>query len=227
MEIVCLPHERGDTASCVTYFETLGVPRTARLLDIGCRHGSFLENLRRRGYEDIAGLDVDAAAITEGEAAYPALKGRLTAYDGDRLPFEAGTFDVITMFDVIEHIKDIDGYMAKVKTLLRPGGLLVFQTPNIVIDVPYWIIALRLFTREKLRWMFTEHCSLQTYGSLRRLLRRAGFAEIIIERNSLDTAFKRDHVRQTLGWTGLVILRVSNYFPMPLYPNFWGHARVR
>lgn len=225
-DVVSLDGERGDTASCLTYFETLGIAPSVRILDIGCRHGSFLENLRRRGYHDLQGLDIDTEAIAKGEAAYPALRGRLHAYDGSAFPFEKGSFDVITMFDVIEHIPPVEAYLRELRTLLRPGGRLVFQTPNILIDVPYWVLALRLFNREKIAWMFREHCSLQTYGSLRHLLGRAGFHEVRIERNRSDTEFKKAHVRQTLGWPGLIILHASNYFPMVLYPNFWGHAKA-
>ncbi|CAO3441256.1 hypothetical protein [Azospirillum endophyticum] len=225
-DVVVLDGERGDTASCLTYFQSLGIDPAARILDVGCRHGSFLENLRRRGYGDVHGLEVDAAAVTRGEGAYPALKGRMQAYDGTALPFPDHSFDVITMFDVIEHIPEVEAYLAGLRRLLRPGGRLVFQTPNLLIDAPYWILALRAFNREKLALIFREHCSLQTHGSLHRLLKRTGFHDVTIERNRSDTEFKKELVRQSLGWPGLLILQASNHFPMVLCPNFWGHARV-
>ncbi|MCG5238949.1 class I SAM-dependent methyltransferase [Azospirillum doebereinerae] len=225
-DVVSLEGERGDTASCLSYFQSLGIDPAARILDVGCRHGSFLENLRRQGYADIQGLEIDAAAIAKGEAAYPDLKGRMQVYDGTIFPFAKGSFDVITMFDVIEHIPPVEAYLTELCTLLRPGGRLVFQTPNLLVDAPYWILALRAFNREKLAMIFREHCSLQTYGSLRRLLGRAGFRDVRIERNRSDTEFKKTLVRQSLGWPGLLILQASNHFPMVLYPNFWGHARV-
>ncbi|WP_431857376.1 class I SAM-dependent methyltransferase [Azospirillum sp.] len=225
MGAVLLEGERGDTESCLEYFNTLRVDRGARILDIGCRYGSLLQNFHLAGYADVHGVDVDAAAVARGAAAYPELAGRLHAYDGTHLPFQEGSFDAITMFDVIEHIGPIDEYLKNVRRLLRPGGLFIFQTPNILIDVPYWVLALRLFNREKLAWLFREHCSLQTYPSLKRLLRGAGFTDIRIEKNRSDTEFKKEYVRKTLGPVGLAILHASNHFPMVLYPNFWGHAR--
>jgi len=224
--VASLEGERGDTASCLAYFQSLKIDPAARILDVGCRHGSFLENLRRHGYRNLEGLEVDGAAIAKGESAYPDLKGRMRAYDGTALPFARNSFDVITMFDVIEHIPSVDAYLAELRPLLSPGGRLIFQTPNLLIDAPYWILALRAFNREKLSMIFREHCSLQTLGSLHRLLKQAGFQDVRIERNRSDTEFKKTLVQQSLGRFGVVILQASNHFPMVLCPNFWGHARV-
>jgi SAM-dependent methyltransferase len=130
------------------------------------------------------------------------------------------------MFDVIEHIPDPESYLRNMRRVLKPDGLFVFQTPNILVDVPYWILALRLFSREKLAWLFREHCSLQTHPGLRRLLRRAGFRDVRIEKNRSDTEFKMRYVEKTLGRPGVLILKASEHFPMILYPNFWGCARA-
>lgn len=217
--------ERGDVESCLAYFLSFGVAKDARILDIGCRYGSFLHNLGQAGHTDLHGLDIDPAAVERGAGAYPELAGRLHAYDGSALPFPDASFDVVTMFDVIEHIGPIEAYLKDVRRILRPGGRLIFQTPNILIDVPYWVLAMKLFNREKLTWLFREHCSLQTYFSLKRLLRRAGFHAVHIDKNRNDTAFKREYVRKTLGLFGLAILHASNHFPPLLYPNFWGSGQ--
>jgi SAM-dependent methyltransferase len=222
---IAAAQEQGDVETCLAYFQSLGLPPGGRALDIGCRHGSFLRRLRMIGYDDVYGVDVDLAALEAGRAAYPDLADRLRHYDGLRLPFPDGGFDLVTMFDVIEHIPAPSDYLRDVRRVLKPGGRLVFQTPNILIDVPYWVLALRLFTHEKLAWLFAEHCSLQTLFSLRRLLADAGLDEIRIDKMPVDTPFKTEYMRRTLGAPGLALLRLANHFPLVLTPNFWGSCR--
>lgn len=222
---IAAAQEHGDVDTCIAYFLSLGLPPGGAVLDIGCRHGSFLRRLQACGFPEPQGLDVDEAALALGRSAYPELAVRLNVYDGRKLPFPDQSFDIVTMFDVIEHIGPIEDYLREVRRVLKPGGALVFQTPNILIDVPYWVLALRLFNREKLAWLFAEHCSLQTLFSLRRLLRRAGFVEARIDKMPVDTPFKVDYMRRTLGSAGVALLRLANAFPIALTPNFWGLCR--
>jgi SAM-dependent methyltransferase len=220
-----LEGEHGDAAACVDWFLRAALPTSARVLDVGCRYGSFLANLQARGWRDVAGVDVDAAAVDRGLAAWPDLAGSLRAYDGAALPFADATFDVVTMFDVIEHIPDPGVFLQEVRRTLRPGGVFIFQTPNLLIDAPYWILALRLFTKERRKILWREHCSLQTLGSLRCLLADAGFSDVRIEGMRVDTDFKKAAIRQALGPVGPLLLTLANRLPLPLTPNFWGTAR--
>jgi SAM-dependent methyltransferase len=221
-----LEGEHGDAAACLAYFSRFDVPVTASVLDVGSRYGSFLANLRRRGHGALQGVDVDAAAVARGRAAYPDLADRMSVYDGVALPVADDSVDVVTMFDVLEHIPDPAAFLHEVRRALKPGGLFMFQTPNLLIDAPYWILALRLFTKEKRRILWREHCSLQTLGSLRRLLREAGFVDVRVDRMSVDTPFKRTAIRNSLGPAGPLLLRLADAFPLFLTPNFWGAAKT-
>lgn len=97
-----------------------------RILDVGCGGGLLLREL---GLPEarLAGLDysVDAASVAWGANGVPAVCGTLP-----RAPFAAGTFKVVTMFHVLEHLYDPTGYVEAAREMLAPGGRLVVQVPN-------------------------------------------------------------------------------------------------
>lgn len=100
--------------------------RAGKILDVGCSTGLFLEYAARRGWE-VAGCEL---------APYTAIlaRERLKAdiREGSFLDagFQAGSFDAVTMWDVIEHTLDPLGFISEAFRVLRPGGLLVIATPN-------------------------------------------------------------------------------------------------
>jgi len=101
--------------------------RNGRLLDIGCSTGLFLTAARKAGWpgqgleyspdssrvaREVHGLDVKTGALTEDT-------------------FAPNSFDVITLWDVIEHLPDPSATLKLISVLLAPGGLLVLKTPNV------------------------------------------------------------------------------------------------
>lgn len=96
------------------------------LLDVGCGDGSFLALARSCGW-DVVGLDPDPKA-----AANSARQG-LTVYEGDIKYFDGQTelFDVITLNHVIEHVYEPVKVLKACHALLKPGGQLWLETPNI------------------------------------------------------------------------------------------------
>jgi SAM-dependent methyltransferase len=97
-----------------------------RLLDVGCGNGAFLLRMQTLGWRGV-GVDFDAAAIRVARDAH-----RLEAYCGrlDDVPLRDGSFDVITMAHVIEHVPDPKRTFEQCARLLKPGGRLVVVTPN-------------------------------------------------------------------------------------------------
>jgi SAM-dependent methyltransferase len=98
---------------------------SARILDVGCAFGGFVSSMPDAW--DRYGIDVSSFAIQRGRAMYP--KVQLAAATLDTNPFD-GPFDVLTSFDVIEHIQDLENVALHVRSLLRPGGLFVFVVPT-------------------------------------------------------------------------------------------------
>ncbi|AVO48655.1 hypothetical protein C6568_04780 [Melaminivora suipulveris] len=99
-------------------------------LDLGCGRGVWLQVLRAAGFADVRGVDLNAAAVAEARA------GGLQAAHGDALAWLRGQADgsvlAVTAFHLMEHLPfalrlALVGECARV---LRPGGLLILETPN-------------------------------------------------------------------------------------------------
>jgi len=214
--------ESGNLDASVSYFLSFALRKQARVLDIGARFGSFLDRIHNAGYADVHGIDVDEDAVCTGRRSYPHLAARLQTSDGRCVPFDDDTFDAVTMFDVLEHVPDVAAFLVEVRRVLKPGGLFVFQTPNILINVPWEILHRKSLTR----WR-TYHCSLQSLRSLRAALGAAGFVSVKIHKQPIQTEHNIRKVRKALGRPGPWLLRLAARLPLGLYPNFWGNGRSR
>lgn len=212
--------EQGNIESSVSYFQTFDFKHSSSVLDVGTRFGSFLMRLYQLGYRNLRGIDTDVDSIDKGRKAYPALAPNLQHYGDAHLPFEGSQFDVVTAFDVIEHVPDVERFLRDIRRVLNPRGTFVFQTPNLLINVPKEVI----YTKSLTAWR-TYHCSLQTLFSLRQSLRQAGFSRIVVEKHQVCTEFNIAQSRQHLGGLGPPILRILQALPLAAYPNFWGHAQ--
>lgn len=101
------------------------LPRGSRLLDIGAGRGSFVAAARRAGYQAL-GLDLQAEAPVVWRAA--AIEGVLG--DGAKAPFASGSFDLVRLKEVIEHVQDPLALVRESKRLLKPGGIVIAHVPT-------------------------------------------------------------------------------------------------
>ena len=100
--------------------------RGARLLDVGCGNGDFLRQMQQSGW-NVAGLDFDAEAVKTCQAiGIAAAQGTI-----ETASFDASSFDAITLSHVIEHLYDPIAVLQQCYTLLKPGGQLYIETPNL------------------------------------------------------------------------------------------------
>ena len=98
-----------------------------RLLDIGCGAGTFLSIAAERGW-DVHGVELCEPLCEAAERAVG--EGRITHASFEELEGSRGRFDVVTMWDVIEHVLDPTEFVERAMALLRPGGLIVICTPD-------------------------------------------------------------------------------------------------
>lgn len=110
------------------YLATLELARsTGRLLDVGCASGEFLLAAQARGWE-VYGLETSplGAELARQRTGAEIYVGTL-----DTAPYEEGWFDVITLWDVIEHVQSPSSYVGLITRLVRQGGMFALTTPNI------------------------------------------------------------------------------------------------
>lgn len=105
------------------------------ILDVGSGTGYGTRLLAETGAA-VIGTDIDDASISEATAAYGTERCSFVPYDGRRLPFEEGAFNMVTSFQTIEHVEDDRNFVAEVRRVLRPGGTFVLTTPNRLTRVP-------------------------------------------------------------------------------------------
>lgn len=97
----------------------------ARILDIGCGLGVYVRKFREFS-DRVCGIDIDAKRLVEGAKTTPGLMLSV----GEHLPFRDGTFDVVVLNEVIEHVRDDRATMAEAMRILAPGGRIVIYAPN-------------------------------------------------------------------------------------------------
>ncbi len=138
--------------------------RPGRLLDIGTAAGSFLQAARGRGWQ-VSGCEPNRWMCDWGRTHYG-----LTIDAGTLLEqhYADESFDVVTLWDVLEHDGDPRRLLEECHRVLRPDGFIVVNYP----DVGSWIA--RLMGR---RWVFllSGHLYYFTRGTIRDLLQRTGF----------------------------------------------------
>jgi 2-polyprenyl-3-methyl-5-hydroxy-6-metoxy-1,4-benzoquinol methylase len=146
----------------VRRLKLLSRPRPgARLLDVGCGPGAGLAAARALGWEPF-GLDPSAAAVAAASTRFPE-RVRLGSLS-DRL-FQPHTFDVITLFDVVEHLYDPRRLAHDLDAHLSPAGRLLITTPNCES------LLSRLTGRRWVSYKIPEHVIFYSPRTLREALR--------------------------------------------------------
>jgi 2-polyprenyl-3-methyl-5-hydroxy-6-metoxy-1,4-benzoquinol methylase len=102
-----------------------GYRRTGRILDAGSGSGYFLDTAMERGWE-AHGTEYDTAVVEACRARGIHMQQGVL----DPAHYTEASFDVITSFEVLEHLVDPATELAHISKLLRPGGILYLTTPN-------------------------------------------------------------------------------------------------
>jgi len=140
-------------------------PRSGRLLDIGAAAGFFLEVARRNSFETY-GVEISKPAATY---ATKTLKLKVFAGELEDARFSNEYFDVITMWDVLEHLPRPVGTLRIVNRLLRRGGVLVIETLNTAC------VNAKVMGRRWPLYLPPVHLFYFSLGTLRMLLSKTGF----------------------------------------------------
>ena len=135
------------------------------LLDIGCATGDFLDTANRRGWE-VTGIEIveSVATYTRETRGFDVRQEQIS---NTSLP--DGTYQAITLWDVLEHLPEPDQALQRCYQLLAPGGYLFFSIPNLNSIDRF------LFGKTWIGWDPPRHFHLFTNASVHLMLARSGF----------------------------------------------------
>lgn len=158
--------------------------KRGRLLDIGSSAGFFLAIARKAGW-DVAGIEPSGVMVEYGRKflGLPIICGKLNNQTVDL--FNAESFDAVTMWEVMEHLPDPLKGLELVWSLLKPGGVLFIQVPNIESSV------FRLFGK---RWHnLSIHCHTTFFSqdTLKALIKRCNY--------NIESIFTHSHIYRQIG----------------------------
>ena len=157
---------------------------SGRLLDIGCGTGRFLDVAIEAGWR-AEGVEIETRCVEDARA-----RG-LTIYD--RL-FKASDFDttkvnVISCWDVLEHVANPRGLVREMTAALNPGGVLLISVPN--VDS----LAVRVLHQASTQFCGYSHINYFGVATLRRLLQDAGLRIVHLESYISEVYVVNAHLR--------------------------------
>jgi SAM-dependent methyltransferase len=168
-----------------------------RLLDIGCGHGLMHSLLVTSGLPlDVTGIDVAPGVIDLARRANPAI--RYDVYEGDRLPYESGSFDAAVAITVVHHVPPPQwpGFIAEMSRVVRPGGVVVIFEHNPFNPLTAYVV--RTCPLDK-------NAVLLSSRHLSRLMRQSGLQQVtaqFILFSPFESRFFKQFERG-LGWLPL------------------------
>lgn len=105
------------------------ITHDSSILDMGFGEGYGTANLSSY-FKNVVGLEVEEKAVQHAIKQYQSENCHYRIYDGREVPFENESFDGVTSFQVIEHVKDNVRYVREAWRVLKTGGVLILTTPN-------------------------------------------------------------------------------------------------
>jgi SAM-dependent methyltransferase len=160
--------EKGDRKA----LRDAGIHRSARILDLGCGRGEFIDDLRNIGFSSVLGAD----PFIQDDIAHPngvrVLKREAADVDG--------SFDVVMMHHSLEHIWDQHGIVAEIARLLAPGGRCIIRIPT--VDSWAW----EEYGVDWVQLDAPRHFYLHSRASIKRLLEGSGFTVTAIVDDSIS-----------------------------------------
>jgi len=152
--------------------------RGGSILEVGCGTGLFIAGLLRRGHWQVTGIEP-----TKYACEYARTTTGATIYNNrfSEIQLPDGSFDVVAMWNVLEHVDDPSATLLQVSRLLRPQGLLVFSVPNVES------LAARVFGKYWLGWDQPRHLFLFPAPMLRPMLDQAGYD--LVEIRCISTSY--------------------------------------
>lgn len=190
----------------------LPVPGT-KVLDIGTAGGAFLDAAKQYGY-DAYGMEPSADLVARGKARGLQIEqGTIESHS-----FAQGSFDMVCLWDVIEHLPDPKSALVEIKKLLKPDGILLINFP----DIDTWQAKL---AGKRFWWILSVHLHHFTRKSIRDICSRTGFEAFHFQRywQTLEFGYlERMAVHYRIPLTALITRLTPGFIqraPIPYYAS--------
>ena len=194
------------------------VDKPGTILDIGCATGNFLNGMQQYGW-DCYGVEPSEYAANYAIKRFnlPVINGYLTENQ-----FDENYFDVVTLWDVFEHLPHPKNELNIIKKILKPGGLLIITTPN----TDAW--GRKLFGKYWVGWDVPRHYHVFSPSTIQDILNRSSFeTQEIISFTGRHGAFVISlqfflFDKKIPAWSKKAILTIfrSLFFRLITYPFF-------
>lgn len=180
--------------NCVRKIEEISGYKTGKLLDIGAATGFFMDVAERMDWQT-EGVEIGAKAAEAGrKRGFKMYTGTIGDIPGEKL------YEAVTMFDVIEHVKNPKIDLERARRLLKDRGALVIITPD------SGSLYARLLGKKWHLIVPPEHLTYFTRAGLKGLLEKTGFE--LLEMRSPSKSFTVEYILHTLlRWQGLGVWR--------------------
>lgn len=144
--------------------------RTVRVLDVGCATGRLLSLFKEKGYSNVIGLDPSPACSRSAQRLHGVQVVIGTIYEVDEAMANEQPFDAIILTGVLEHLRDIEGALRRIRGLMKDGALIFIEVPDAVgftrwPDAPFQEFSI-------------EHINFFSKISLENLMRPHGFTQV-------------------------------------------------
>ena len=199
-----------------TNFEAIRslLPSEGKLLDVGCYCGAFLKVAKELKY-DPQGIEPSrwAGNFARNYASVPVHVGTLST-------FEEKDFDIVTSFDVLEHLTDPLAELREVNRKLRLGGSFVFST----LDYDNWFPQLM---GERWPWLMDMHLFYFSKADMQSLLEQSGFGLVDVRpyTHIISLAYFIKKVKALLGLSSKEVTEKS-FFSSVYIPFFFGDIKL-
>lgn len=188
-------------------------PTGAKVLDIGTAGGAFLDAAKQYGY-DAYGMEPSADLVARGKSRGLQIEqGTIESHS-----FAYGTFDMVCLWDVIEHLPDPKSALVEIRKLLKPEGILLINYP----DIGTWQAKL---AGKRFWWILSVHLHHFTRKSIGDICTATGFETFHFQRyfQTLEFGYlERMAVHYKIPLTAIITRLTPDFIqriPIPYYAS--------
>ncbi|MBU3948476.1 MAG: class I SAM-dependent methyltransferase [Proteobacteria bacterium] len=185
----------------------------ARVLDIGTAGGAFLDAANEFGF-DAYGMEPSKDLVERGKSRGLKIEqGTIENHD-----FEAHSFDMVSLWDVIEHLPDPKAALIEIRNLLKPNGVLLINFP----DIGTWQSKV---AGKKFWWILSVHLHHFSKSTIHDICRRSGLEVLHFRRywQTLEFGYlERMAVHYKIPLTSIITKLTPQFiqrFPVPYYAS--------